>query len=58
MVDFVEQHRHLVAECPMTYQHGDFHLGNMFLGKDGRLYLIDFDRHDIGDPWEEFNRLV
>lgn len=58
MVDFVEQHRHLIAGRPMTYQHGDFHSGNMLLGTDGRLYLIDFDRHDIGDPWEEFNRLV
>ena len=25
---------------------------------NGKLFIIDFDRHDIGDPWEEFNRIV
>ena len=24
----------------------------------GRLVVIDFDRFDFGDPWEEFNRIV
>ena len=24
----------------------------------GRLVIIDFDRDDHGDPWEEFNRIV
>ena len=24
----------------------------------GELVLIDFDRYDFGDPWEEFNRIV
>jgi aminoglycoside phosphotransferase (APT) family kinase protein len=23
----------------------------------GELYIIDFDRYDFGDPWEEFNRV-
>ena len=23
-----------------------------------KLYIIDFDRDDYGDPWEEFNRIV
>lgn len=24
----------------------------------GKLTVIDFDRDDFGDPWEEFNRIV
>ena len=24
----------------------------------GELVIIDFDRCDFGDPWEEFNRIV
>ena len=24
----------------------------------GKLVIIDFDRYDYGDPWEEFNRIV
>jgi len=24
----------------------------------GNLYIIDFDRYDFGDPWEEFNRIT
>ena len=32
-------------------QHGDYHTGNMMLC-GGRLFVIDFDRPDWGDPWE------
>ena len=28
------------------------------VGTDRRLYIIDFNRNDYGDPWEEFNRIV
>lgn len=28
------------------------------IGEDCKIYIIDFDRFDIGDPWEEFNRIV
>ncbi len=26
--------------------------------EDEQLAIIDFDRFDFGDPWEEFNRIV
>ena len=50
--------RHLLSDRPQTYQHGDYHIGNMMLDKAGKLNIIDFDRDDWGDPWEEFNRIV
>ena len=57
-VDYVNSHRHLLKDRPKTYQHGDYHVGNMMVGIDKKLYIIDFNRNDFGDPWEEFNRIV
>ena len=25
---------------------------------DGRIVVIDFNRNEFGDPWEEFNRII
>ena len=58
LIDYINSHRHLLRSRPRVYQHGDYHIGNMMIGKDKRLYIIDFDRNDFGDPWEEFNRIV
>lgn len=57
-VECIAQNRHLIAGRPQTYQHGDYHIGNMMIDKAGKLVIIDFDRDDWGDPWEEFNRIV
>lgn len=55
---YLAQNRHLLAGRPQTYQHGDYHIGNMMIDRQGVLTVIDFDRDDFGDPWEEFNRIV
>lgn len=52
------ENRHLLKDRPQTYQHGDYHIGNMMVDQDGVLTIIDFDRDDSGDPFEEFNRIV
>lgn len=57
-IRFIEENRYLLKGRPQGYQHGDYHIGNMMLDRDGRLYVIDFNRFDYGDPWEEFNRIV
>lgn len=49
--------RELLRDRPQCFQHGDYHIGNMMVDQDG-LAIIDFDRYDFGDPWEEFNRIV
>ena len=54
----IEKARHLLSNRPQSLQHGDYHTGNMMVDKDGILTIIDFDRDDYGDPWEEFNRIV
>lgn len=50
--------RHLLSDRPQCFQHGDYHTGNMMIDDNGVLTVIDFDRDDYGDPWEEFNRIV
>ena len=58
MITYVEENRHLLANRPVMYQHGDYHVGNMMIDCSGELVIIDFDKDDFGDPWEEFNRIV
>lgn len=57
-IEYINAHKHLLKGRPQTYQHGDYHIGNMMIGNDRKLYIIDFNRSDFGDPWEEFNRIV
>lgn len=57
-IEFIEANRHLLRNRPQTYQHGDYHVGNLMIDNNGRLVVIDFNRNDHGDPWEEFNRIV
>ena len=47
----------LLSGRPSTFQHGDYSVANMVLDAAFRLGVIDFDRMDYGDPWEEFSRL-
>lgn len=40
-----------------VYQHGDFHPGNLIYRKSGSIGVIDFNRWEVGDPYEEFYKL-
>lgn len=57
LVRYIEENRELLRDRPQCFQHGDYHIGNMMI-ENGGLVIIDFDRFDFGDPWEEFNRIV
>jgi aminoglycoside phosphotransferase (APT) family kinase protein len=56
-ITYIESNRNLLVDRTQTFQHGDYHIGNMMI-ENGKLIIIDFDRYDFGDPWEEFNRIV
>ena len=58
MLRYPAENRHLLKNRPQSYQHGDYHIGNMMVDTYGKLVIIDFDKDDHGDPWEEFNRIV
>ena len=57
-IDCINENRYLLENRPQVYQHGDYHIGNMMIDQVGKLCIIDFNRNDFGDPWEEFNRIV
>ena len=57
-LNYLAENRYLLSGRPQSYQHGDYHIGNMMINNVGVLTIIDFDRDDFGDPWEEFNRIV
>jgi aminoglycoside phosphotransferase (APT) family kinase protein len=39
---------------PNVFQHDDYHLRNLVFGEDSLAGVIDFGRHDWGDPVHEF----
>ncbi len=57
-IDYINANRHLLHNRSSVYQHGDYHRGNMIIGEDSELYIIDFDRNDFGDPWEDMKSIT
>lgn len=41
----------------VCFQHGDYHVGNMVYAH-GKLVIIDFNRSEDGDPWQDFDRIA
>lgn len=58
IIDYIERNRNLLSNRPQFYQHGDYHVGNMIISGNDTISIIDWNRTDFGDPWEEFNRIV
>lgn len=58
LIQYIEDNRYLLDNREQTIQHGDYHTGNMIISNDNKLGIIDFNRWDYGDPWEEFNRII
>ena len=40
-----------------TYLHGDYHPGNLIYVQNESIGVIDFNRWEVGDPYEEFYKL-
>lgn len=55
---YVEENRNLIQNQPQVFHHGDYHINNLMIDENKQLVVIDFNRNDFGDPWEEFNRIV
>jgi len=56
-ISFVNEHLYLLKNRPVCQLHGDFHVGNMIVDEHHHVYMIDFNRMKLGDPWYEFNRI-
>ena len=57
ILDFIDKNIHKIWSKKPVYQHGDFHPGNLILTPEGKIGVIDFNRWEIGDPYEEFYKL-
>lgn len=57
VLDFINNNINKIWSKPPVYQHGDFHPGNLILTTDMKIGVIDFNRWEIGDPYEEFYKL-
>jgi aminoglycoside phosphotransferase (APT) family kinase protein len=57
MLSYIEKNRHLLKNRPQCFLVGDYNVINMMY-ENGDLRIIDFERFDIGDPWDEFNCIV
>lgn len=53
ILQYYQDHCWLMKDRPVSFTHGDFHLGNMIV-KDEKIGIIDFDKNGIADPYDEF----
>ncbi len=58
IISYINNNRYLLKNRQQSFQHGDYHVGNMIVSRNGEIGIIDFNRLDYGDPWEEFNRIT
>ena len=58
IINYIIKNERLLKDRKVTFQHGDFHLGNMIINDKNQIGIIDFNRASIGDPWEEYDRFV
>ena len=58
-INYIQIHQYLLQDRPISLCHGDFHVGNMMIDLETKeLVIIDFGSIEIGDPMEEFNRMI
>ncbi len=56
-LNFVKENIDLIWKTAPVYLHGDFHPGNLIYTEDHSIGVIDFNRWEVGDPYEEFYKL-
>lgn len=56
-IHYVKENIDRIWKQKPVYMHGDYHPGNLIYTTDGSIGVIDFNRWEIGDPYEEFYKL-
>ena len=56
-IRYVRENIDRIWQQPPVYQHGDFHPGTLIYMDGGAVGVIDFNRWEVGDPYEEFYKL-
>ncbi len=57
VVQYVKDYIDLIWRKTPVYLHGDFHPGNLIYTPEKKIGVIDFNRWETGDPYEEFYKL-
>ncbi len=55
-IQYLRDNLSLLKDRPNSFLHGDFHIGNMVFDGEN-IGVIDFNRYDFGDPFEDLNRM-
>ena len=58
IIEYLQGNRHLLSNRPQCFQHRDYHIRNMIITPSKELGIIDFNRFDYGDHFQEFNRIT
>lgn len=56
-IKYVKENIEQIWRKQPVYLHGDFHPGNLIYMNDDTIGVIDFNRWEVGDPYEEFYKL-
>lgn len=56
-IKYVKDNIEQIWKKQPVYMHGDYHPGNLIYMNDGSIGVIDFNRWEAGDPYEEFYKL-
>lgn len=51
LIAYIEQNRHIMKNRTMCLTHDDYHPGNLILNKDQELFVIDFQRLRMVEPY-------
>ncbi len=57
VLEYLERNRALLHDRPQCFLHGDYHEGNLLVGTDSEIYVIDLLDEgfgNYGDPWYDF----
>jgi len=57
IIDYIEDHLHLIKDRPTTLLHDDFHLEHIIISDFTYKGIIDFNGYDYGDPYHDFYNL-
>ena len=56
-IAFVKNNIDMLCKSSPVYEHGDFHIGNLICTPDKTIGVIDFNRWECGDKYEEFYKI-
>lgn len=54
---YVKNNIDKLCKLPAVYEHGDFHIGNLIYTPERKIGVIDFNRWECGDRYEEFYKI-